>query len=261
MIFREAHVVFDAYSRYYDAIYREKDYVGEYKYINHLLNRFHKKPKSVIEFGCGTGKYTQLFANDCDRITGVDLSPSMVDAAMTSLGTVRPRAQVDFVVGDLCTYRPRDKFDAAVCLFHVIDYIVDNRSLDQAFASIGALLKPGGVFMFDFWHGPTILADPPIPRIKQVETEDARITRISQSKLFPCDNVVSVNFQILVEDRTAKQVETFSETHRMRYFFIPEIQQLCERNGLSLMHFEEWGTGNPLGLNTRYGVCVCEKKD
>ena len=46
--------VFNAYSRYYDLLYRDKDYVAEAEYIADLLEQFGVSGKRLLEFGSGS---------------------------------------------------------------------------------------------------------------------------------------------------------------------------------------------------------------
>ena len=49
-------VVFADYARYYDLLYRDKDYAAEAEYIACLVRKFHPSARSIIiELGSGTG--------------------------------------------------------------------------------------------------------------------------------------------------------------------------------------------------------------
>ena len=69
--------VFDAYSAYYDLLYKEKDYAGEVEYILSLLANQGVTEGEILELGCGTGKHAEQFAQKGFSVHGVDLSPSM----------------------------------------------------------------------------------------------------------------------------------------------------------------------------------------
>ena len=48
----------------------------------------------LLELGCGTGRYVNAFAEVASRVTGLDVSPRMIDVAKNA-----SRADVDWVVG------------------------------------------------------------------------------------------------------------------------------------------------------------------
>ena len=47
--------VFSSYARYYDLLYRDKDYAAEAEYVASLIRKFHPAARSIIELGSGTG--------------------------------------------------------------------------------------------------------------------------------------------------------------------------------------------------------------
>jgi SAM-dependent methyltransferase len=69
--------VFDAYSRYYDLLYREKDYAAEADYVARLL-RAHGAGTELPEFGCGTGEHARLLAAHGYQVLGIDRSAQMI---------------------------------------------------------------------------------------------------------------------------------------------------------------------------------------
>ena len=73
--------VFDAYSNYYDLLYRDKDSVAEVEYICNLLCRFNICGSDILEFGSGTGKHGCLLAERGYSVTGIERSPEMVALA------------------------------------------------------------------------------------------------------------------------------------------------------------------------------------
>ena len=54
--------VFNEYARYYDLLYRDKDYVGEVEYVHRLLQAHAPGAQSLLNLGCGSGpvSYTHL---------------------------------------------------------------------------------------------------------------------------------------------------------------------------------------------------------
>ncbi|RYE27739.1 MAG: class I SAM-dependent methyltransferase, partial [Sphingobacteriales bacterium] len=69
---------FGIYSRYYNLLYRDKDYVSETDYIKSLLKEFAPGTKSIVEFGSGTGKHANLLAESGFLITCVEPSADML---------------------------------------------------------------------------------------------------------------------------------------------------------------------------------------
>lgn len=74
-------MVFDKYARYYDLLYRDKDYAGEAAYIAGLLERYCNHPQHILELGCGTGKHAALLADKSYHVHGIDQSAGMLTEA------------------------------------------------------------------------------------------------------------------------------------------------------------------------------------
>ncbi len=239
-------MIFDAYSRYYDLLYSDKSYEAETKYVIDLIKEFATGAGSVLELGCGSGKHGQLLANAGYDVLGIDSSESMVRAA-SQRGT--PVNQSGGSIGsflashgDARTFSADRKFDAVVSLFHVISYQTTNTDLLSVFSNAARHLKPGGVFIFDVWYGPAVLKLRPETRIKRMQDEKTEIMRLAEPVIFLNDNVVVVDYTVMVTDKLSGSCEKVFESHKMRYLFRPELELIAEMNGLSIVHFEEWLT-------------------
>ena len=101
--------VFDAYSRYYDLLYQDKDYEGEVEYIDSLLQAYDVSGCELLEFGSGTGKHGRLLAEKGYNITGIELSDSMVQKAQRTDGFTCQQ-------GDIRTVNLGRSFDAVLAL-------------------------------------------------------------------------------------------------------------------------------------------------
>ena len=54
--------VFGEYAEFYDALYQDKDYMSEARTVDSLLKKYGNNVKSLLVFGCGTGKHDRCFA-------------------------------------------------------------------------------------------------------------------------------------------------------------------------------------------------------
>jgi SAM-dependent methyltransferase len=248
--------VFDSYARYYDLLYRDKDYKAEAKFIHQLLQQYAPETQSILELGCGTGNHAILLAQlGYQYIQGIDLSLEMLSRAAKQLIDLSQEngSKLHFKQGDVRTFRTDQKFDSVISLFHVMSYLTTAQDLEAAFKTAKAHLKPGGLFIFDCWYGPTVLSDPPTSRIKRLETEEIRVTRIAEPVMYANQDQVEVNYQIFIQDKTKNTIEELRETHTMRYLFKHEIDYLFDRVGFQLLDYAEWMTNKPAGFDT-WGV-------
>ena len=247
--------VFGNYARYYDLLYRDKDYVGESQFIDRLIQTHTPAARDLLELGCGTGYHAILLAQSGYQIHGVDLSREMLQQAelRRSQLPIELAAKLQFQQGDLRTLRLERVFDVVISLFHVISYQTTNEDLQAAFATVKAHLKPGGIFIFDLWYGPAVLTDRPTVRIKRLEDEAICVTRIAEPVIHLNENLVDVNYQVLIRDKTDHTVAELSESHRLRYLFKPELDLLLERSGFQIVDCREWMSDREIGSDT-WGV-------
>lgn len=238
--------VFGTYSRYYDLLYRDKDYAGEAGYIRSLIEQYHPGAASVLDLGCGTGRHALLLAEMGYRVSAVDRSEEMLVSArdrvrqQANQPTPRPFVAPEFTNGDVRSVRLGSKFDVVVSLFHVMSYQTSNEDLRAALTTIREHLAPGGLFVFDCWYGPAVLSEKPAVRVRRLEDDAISVTRCAEPVIHPNENVVDVNYQVFIRDKVTQQVDELKETHRMRYLFAPEVQLLLDATGLKLMKLREF---------------------
>ena len=140
-----------------------------------------------------------------------------------------------------------------------MNYLTSNLNLDQGLKNASKHLKSNGIFIFDFWYGPAVLTELPKVGVKRMSNETINVTRIVEPKLFPNDNAVEVNYEIIVEDKANKAYKIFKESHTIRYFFRPELEMILKKHGMEIIQHSEWLTENDLSFNS-FGSCIVARK-
>lgn len=243
---------FNLYSKYYDLLYKSKDYNAEANYISKCIKAYSPNAKTILEFGSGTGGHGLILQKIGYDIYGLERSQQMVDEARHQ-GFPCEQA-------DITNFEIDRKFDAVLSLFHVISYINDNDSLVQVFRNASSCLNAGGLFIFDVWYTPAVYHQKPETRIKKVENSEISVIRLAEPEIHVNNNVVDVNYTILVREKSADKWMEFQEKHPMRHFSIPEIGLLATLTGFNLLRAEEFLTGNIPSENT-WGVNFILKKN
>jgi len=65
---------------------------------------------------------------------------------------------------------------------------------------------------------------------------------------------------VLIEDKKTKTLDTLKETHRMRYFFLPELEFMLRSVGFSIIEDLEWmRLDRRLSPDSWYGVLIARK--
>ncbi|MFZ0680410.1 class I SAM-dependent methyltransferase [Candidatus Binatus sp.] len=104
--------------------------------------------KTVLDAGCGEGHNTRMFARRGARMTGVDLSPKMIEFARTEelrepLGIRYERASFT----DLANFG-KDSFDAVVSTMA----LMDGPDFPGAIREFALVLRPGGTLAYSILH-------------------------------------------------------------------------------------------------------------
>ncbi len=247
--------IFNKYADYYDLLYKDKDYAAETNYIEQLIEKYLPDAKSILDMGCGTGTHDFFLVEKGYHVTGIDNSEANIKKALGKFSTFNSKSSnLNFEKGNICNIRLNQTFDVVISLFHVMSYQNTNDALKSAFRTAKLHLKQGGLFIFDFWYGPAVLTDRPEVRIKSAEDEAIKVIRIAEPEIFPNENIVEVNYQVIIKDKVTDKVSEVRETHRMRYLFKPEIDDMLAEIGFTPINCTEWMTNRAPGFDT-WNVC------
>ncbi|NTW59096.1 MAG: class I SAM-dependent methyltransferase [Nitrospirae bacterium] len=222
MVFQEE------YAGAYDALYQDKDYEKECDYLEALFKKYDYRPKTILDLGCGTGGHALILARRGYHVAGVDRSAAML--AIAKKKAVDQRLDIEFIEGDLTRISTSKKYDAVMSLFAVMGYQTTNVALAAACKVANDCLVPGGIFMFDCWHGNAVITDKPVPRIKEIDSGSGeKIIRFTLPEIDEMNHVMQVNFRVW--HTNGNEFTETSESHPMRFFFPQEIRYFLEVAG------------------------------
>lgn len=123
-------------------------------FLNHRVS-------DVLDCACGTGMDLMMFHSFGCHVVGSDLSDAMLTRARKNL----TEAGLEIAVSKV-DYRKLEKshtvpFDAVVCLSNAINEVLDEEGLHRALRSMKAVLRPGGILIFDQGQSDAMMKDPP----------------------------------------------------------------------------------------------------
>jgi SAM-dependent methyltransferase len=227
------------YANEYDALYASKSYSGECDLIEATCKRFDLEPSSVLDVGCGTGSHIIELASRGYKCVGIDLSPAMLAIAANKAEQAGLSGDVSFFEGDAREFLVEGPFDLITMMFAVASYLTTNDEIISALKNIRKHLRPGGLFVCDFWYGPAVLSLRPDERIRVIEAGEKKTLRAASTAVDSFNHTADVTFRLWNVEGSAFLGET-TEVHRMRYFFPQEFQALLAQCGFEFLLLSEF---------------------
>jgi SAM-dependent methyltransferase len=99
----------------------------------------------VLELGVGTGRLALPLAAAGLAVTGIDVSPAMVERLRSKTGG----DQIEVVVGDMADDLPPGPFTLAFVAFNTFFGLTSADAQRRCFAAVAARLAPGGCFVLE----------------------------------------------------------------------------------------------------------------
>lgn len=222
------------YAEHYDQLYAEKDYAGECNLVQAAFARHGScPPATLLDVGCGTGGHAIELSRRGLVVTGVDLSAAMLEQAHTKAAQQHMARAPAWLCGDARSFDAKASFDAAIMMFAVVGYLTSNNDVAAGLRNIRRHLRPGAVFVCDFWYGPAVLMQRPGERIRVLDTPQGQVIRATQTTLDVVQHTADVSFRLWRLHEGAAAAET-RELHRLRYFFPQEFTYLLAQAGFAL---------------------------
>jgi 2-polyprenyl-3-methyl-5-hydroxy-6-metoxy-1,4-benzoquinol methylase len=220
------------FSDIYDLFYAHKTYTREADFVQSSFVRFSDKPTlKILELGCGTGNHSFLLEAHGHQILATDLSEDMIvkarQKAQASGSTIQFETQ-DMIQLD----QPARPFDAVICLFDSICYVTDNDDFETVLTNVHAHLKPGGLFIFEFWNAAAMINHLDPIRVARLQIGEDEYVKLSEAELDYKKQLYKVSYT-LYEIKANGHCQTFTEQHTNRFFQVQEMGYFLSRAGLT----------------------------
>jgi len=104
------------------------------------------EPQSALELGCGTGRLLRGLERRVPDLTGLDLSPAMIDFA-------RGRTRAQLHVADMSDFALDRTFDLVYASANTIRCVLEPAAIARLWRCVAAHVQVGGVFVADLEFG------------------------------------------------------------------------------------------------------------
>ncbi|MER6056211.1 class I SAM-dependent methyltransferase [Streptomyces albidoflavus] len=137
----------DFWTEFHDFLFSGQRYAQAEELLdNSPLLRFLEGAR-VLDMCCGPGVFAEPLARRGYDVTGVDLSPAMIDRARAR--AAETGTEVTYHREDARTYTPEKSFDVALNLFTSFGYFEDPADNAQVLRTLHGSLVPGGALVLD----------------------------------------------------------------------------------------------------------------
>lgn len=217
--------------RYYDTLFAAKDYGGEVAAVlRHWASCSPQPLRHILEIGCGTGNHTLELAKSAGvHITAVDVDPVMLELARTK---AERAGETDIAFSS--SIPDLQDADLCVALFNVINYLIDDASLQLFFTEVAAALRPQGMFIFDCWNGTAALLDPPGSKSYGQQCADGKVLCNLTSRTDFARRVTTLDYRLELVDKAGRQIESGCHRFEHRLWTPGEVRGALRGAGLEV---------------------------
>jgi SAM-dependent methyltransferase len=198
----------------------------------------------IVELGAGSGRIAVELARHGHRVIALDAAPAMLAAAELRARRYGVEQLLESVVGDLCEPPDLPSSDRVIAPFRTFMHLTGDDERRRALAAAGALLAPGGRFVFDVF-------EPTAADIRA--THDRWIARregISEHPLWDTE-ARRLALTVRLPDRAIRMT--------LEWRSAEEWQALCVGAGLIVLAAESGFEGEPLTHQKGDQVYICTK--
>ena len=192
-----------------------------------VLERFGLWPGNVLDLACGEGTFAVAMAKRGLRVTGVDLSPEMLEIA--SERAAKEGFKVRLLQQDMRSLTLRGRFDLVTCWFDSLNYLLEIDDLAQAFAGVSRVLDKNGLFIFDV-NTIRALAVEWVREPCYVHLDSRDLFLASVPQYDPATKTASLHITGFARENEGWL--RVDEVHRERGYTLKEIRQCLKRAGL-----------------------------
>jgi len=175
----------------------------------------------ALEFAIGTGRVAVPLAERGVRVTGIELSPPMIDQLRTKVD----EATIPVIVGDMATAVAPGKYTLVYLVFNTISNLLTQAEQVACFRNAARHLEPGGRFVIELWV-PELRRLPPDRQATVFHSEPGYIGLDTYDVLR--QHVVSHHFTF----DESRQAQLFRSPHR--YIWPAELDLMAQLAGFEL---------------------------
>lgn len=138
---------YTSFAAVYDMFMDNIPYEEWAAYLISLLKEHGIDDGLVLDLGCGTGSLTEILAREGYDMTGIDISPDMLQIAMEK--RAESGHDILYLLQDMREFELYGTVRAIVSICDSMNYLLEPGDLVQTLRLVNNYLDPEGLFIFD----------------------------------------------------------------------------------------------------------------
>jgi len=219
-----------AFGPLYPVLYRHRDAAEARMAVSTFGDRF-ASDSPVLDLACGAGRYLSALAEAGVAAMGLDLSPTLLGVAAEDHSGRLARADMRRIPVQ------SETVGTVINMFTSFGYFESDDHNLEVLSEVKRVLRPGGVFLLDFFNALPVFANPPA----DTRREELGFVLEEERSLSPDRRFLVKRVRAYALAGT----ENVEYEERVRAFLPDELMELITRAGLTVLEcFGDYG-GSP----------------
>ena len=221
---------YTSFAEVYDTFMDNVPYEEWAEYLTELLREYNIEDGLVLDLGCGTGSLTELMAARGYDMIGADGSAEMLEVAMEK--KVQSGHDILYLMQDMREFELYGTVRAVISACDCVNYITDEKDLEQVFRLVNNYLDPGGIFIFDLntvYKYQEILGEQTIAE----DREDCSF--IWDNYYYEDEGMNEYELTLFIKEQDSELYRKYQEMHYQKAYTLDAIRELVEWSGLEFV--------------------------
>lgn len=246
---------YERFAYVYDYLMQDVPYDGWLEFVNKQAKAYSIQGESVLDIACGTGELSLRLVRDGYDVTGVDLSQDMLMVAQEK--ALEMNVKLNLFQQDMSKLDSLGEYDLITIFCDSLNYLEDEKDVENTFKSVYAHLKQDGLFLFDV-HS--------IYKMTQIFINQTfTLTDEHVSYIWDCfpgevPNSVEHELTFFVKDEETNQYERVEELHKQRTYPILTLKEWLKDAGFEVLNVSADFTEEAPADHSERIFFTCKKK-
>ena len=221
---------YTSFAEVYDTFMDNVPYEEWAEYLAELLQEYDIEDGLVLDLGCGTGSLTEILATKGYDMIGADGSAEMLEIAMEK--KAQSGHDILYLLQDMREFELYGTVRAVVSVCDCVNYITDEKELEQVFRLVNNYLDPEGIFIFDFnteYKYKEILGEQTIVE----DREDCSF--IWDNYYYEDESMNEYELTLFIKEQDSNLYRKYQEMHYQKAYTLDAMRELIEWSGLEFV--------------------------